>query len=149
MVRIWRWLKDKVVAIAKLDSTPPKVAGSVALGAFIGMVPLIGLQTWIALLLSFILRVNKIGTILSVQLLCNPISLPFICYLDLRVGELLLGYSDPPIGWRNFKSLDWSTMMQLTKPLFLGSLAMGTLLACLVYPLSLFFIKRFRRRLEK
>ena len=66
MVRIWRWLKDKVVAIAKLDSTPPKIAGSVALGAFIGMVPLIWLQTWIALFLSFILRVNKIGTILSV-----------------------------------------------------------------------------------
>lgn len=141
----WRKLIKVVKTIAMLDSSPQKIAGSVALGVFIGSLPIPGLQLWVGLLLSIILRVNKVGTVLSMETYNNPISFPFIYYLGFKVGQILLGQSSLPINWRHFKGLNWEMVKEVAKPLFLGSVALGSLVALAAYPITLILVMRYKR----
>ena len=147
MGTLWRRLVKILTTIAKLDSNPRKIAGSVALGVFIGSIPIPGLQCWTALLMSIILRVNKVGTILSLEIYSNPLTLPFLCYIDFKIGELLLAQSLNPLTWRDFQGLNWDIILGMAKPLFLGSLVLGTVAALLAYPVSLVFVSRYKEDL--
>jgi len=82
--RFWGLLKGKLIRIATLDSTPRKVACAVGIGMFVGMLPITGFQIWTGVALSFLLRVNRIGVVLSSQLLCNPLPLPFIFFFNIK-----------------------------------------------------------------
>ena len=143
---IWRKVGTIIKKIAYLDSTPPKIAGSVALGTFIGSIPMTGLQNATALLLSIIFRVNKVGTILSLELYSNPLTLPFICYANFKIGQFLLGQSSSPLHWKHFRTLDWTMIFEIAKPLFLGSIALGSVIALVMYPVSLCLILHCRKR---
>ena len=123
---------DLIKKIATLHSSPRQIAGSVALGAFVGSIPISGMQTLIAILLSIILRVNKVGAVVSMQIYCNPLTLPFIFFIDYKIGRLLLRHHDRGITPDLFRGLSPEKIIHIAKPLFLGSLV----LACAVAPLA-------------
>src|ERR1035441_11014959 len=59
------------------DSPPEVVAASFAIGVAISFTPLFGLHWIIALLLAFILRLNKVDVLLG-TLVVNPLTIPAV-----------------------------------------------------------------------
>lgn len=87
LTRIWRFIEFRIIHI---DDSPHRIALGVSLGMFTAFLPLMGLHTIIALLLTFITRANK-----AVSVLCSWISNPFTiipiylpCYL---MGRMIVG----------------------------------------------------------
>jgi len=67
-----------------------KKSASVAWGIFMGIVPVWGWQTIIALSLAFVFRLNKIITLMAANISIPPM-IPIILYVSYITGGLLLG----------------------------------------------------------
>jgi len=67
-----------------------KKAASVSLGLFMGIIPLWGWQTILALSSAFLLRLNKIITLVAANISIPPM-LPFILYGSYVTGGIILG----------------------------------------------------------
>lgn len=153
MKRLWRWLREKVLAIARIDSTPPRIAAGIGVGAFIAMFPITGFQFLTGLALSFIFRVNKIAVVATTQLLCNPLTLPFLFFLDYKIGERLLGH-DSAMTLEAFRILlreasirnAFVVFKTVAAPLYLGSAVTGPCLGLIAFVAGYFFVKRFKRK---
>lgn len=71
------------------DDPPESVAASFAIGVAISFTPLIGLHWVIALLLAFILKLNKVDVLLG-TLVVNPLTLPPVAWVAIHLGRFLL-----------------------------------------------------------
>jgi len=69
---------------------------SVALGVFIGLSPLWGLQTIVVLFLAFIFRLNKLIAFAFSNVSLPPL-IPFIIYGSMKIGSYMLGRPEPQI----------------------------------------------------
>ncbi len=125
---------------------------------FVGMLPITGFQMGTGVLLSFLLRVNKVAVVLSSQCLCNPFTLPFLFFFNLKVGERVLAYEQPSISLAVFRGLTEQVsfrnflyvLANIAKPLYLGSLIVAPCVGMIGYGLALRAIKSYqRRRLER
>ncbi len=114
-----------------MDETPHELALGLAIGIFVGFLPCMGVQTWVALPLAFLLRANKPLAVAGVWI-SNPVTfIPFYftCY---RVG-LWLYTPINPLDMAQFSALledaSMSRMLEMGKalvvPLTLGSLFLG------------------------
>jgi uncharacterized protein (DUF2062 family) len=112
------------------------VAGGVALGLFVACTPTFGIQMLIVAALAYILRINlPLG--LAATWLTNWFTAPVIYYFCYQVGAMLLGGGPAPVTPEHHASkLD--TFMQIAKPLWIGSLFVGTAIAAIGYLLTLF-----------
>ncbi|MCG6966728.1 MAG: DUF2062 domain-containing protein [Chromatiaceae bacterium] len=125
------------------------VSGGVATGLFWAMIPLPS-QMVAAALSAIFFRVNLPISVALVWL-TNPLTIPPVFYLNYLVGTWLLG---KPSGVGEFQlSLEWigSEIGAIWKPLYLGSLVLGILLAAVGYgAMRLYWrwhvLKRFRAR---
>ena len=144
---------EAVKKIAVPNSSPRQIAGSVGVGTFVGCIPITGCQIWLALLLSIIFRVNKLRTVLSLQLFSNPLTLVFICYFDYKIGRFLLRDTVPGITRDYFHGFGWEKLIDIAKPLFLGSIVLACIVAPVAYTATLVAVSRLRRnsvdRVEK
>lgn len=94
--------------LLKENASPPRLAVSVALGAGIGSLPLIGVQTMLVLILSSFFRLNKVAALGATNIGIPPM-IPAICIETgyfLRHGRFLteisletLGYQAPARLW--------------------------------------------------
>ncbi len=152
MKRLWRWFREKFLKIARIDSTPGRIAAGIGLGAFIAMFPITGFQFLAGLALSFIFRVNKIAVVVSTQVLCNPLTLPFLFFLDYKIGERLLGH-DSSLTLEAFRMLvreasitnAFVVFKAVAAPLYLGSAVTGPCSGLIAFIVGYFLIKRFKR----
>jgi uncharacterized protein (DUF2062 family) len=153
MKRLWRWLRNKLITIARIDSTPRRIAAGIGVGAFIAMFPITGFQFLTGLLLSFVFRINKIAVVATTQVLCNPLTLPFLFFLDYKVGERILGY-DTSMTLEAFRMLmdevsfrnAFVVFKTIAKPLYLGSAVTGPCIGLLTFVFGYFLVRRFKRR---
>ena len=72
------------------QDSPEKKAKSIALGVFIGLSPLWGLQTLLVLFLAVFFKLNK-AIAFAFSNVSLPPFIPFIILISLQVGALLLG----------------------------------------------------------
>lgn len=107
------------------------VAGGVACGLFWAMIP-IPAQMVAAALSAIMFRINLPISVALVWL-TNPLTMPPVFYFNYLVGTWLLG-TPPNVGEFQL-SVEWmaSELNAIWKPLYLGSLVTGALLACLGY----------------
>jgi uncharacterized protein (DUF2062 family) len=113
--------------------TRESVAFGVAIGTFVGLMPFLGLQIVLSLLLCFAFRVNVTAAVLA-TFISNPVTGAPILYLQREVGLMLSaplapvdleGYSGIAKGW-----------MEYGRPLMLGALVTGAAAALLSYPIT-------------
>lgn len=113
--------------------TRESVAFGVAIGTFVGLMPFLGLQIALSLLLCFAFRVNVTAAVLA-TFISNPVTGAPILYLQREVGLMLsaplapvdlAGYSGFAKGW-----------MEYGRPLMLGALVTGAIAAILSYPIT-------------
>ncbi len=72
----------------RIDDSPEKIAGGVALGIFLGVFPTFGLGLILAVALASWFRVNKAAALLG-SLIMNPFTTPFFWTLSVTVGALV------------------------------------------------------------
>jgi uncharacterized protein len=82
---------DEVVGV---HERPERLAAAWALGLALGLSPLMGLHTVLALLLAFALRLNKVDVLLG-TLVINPWTLPLYFPVAVFVGKRLTGVHVP------------------------------------------------------
>ncbi len=134
--------------LMRLKGQPKEVAGGMAIGVFVGMTPTVPLHTILAVLIALILKRSKLAAALGVWV-ANPFMLPFIYFLDYKVGQLLTGADAPSLAISNFSianliDLGWS----ISFPLFFGGVVTGILCAIPSYYITkrLILLYQARRR---
>lgn len=127
-------LKDYIIRFNKKGLSPAEIASAVALGNFIGFIPIIGTHTIIAFGLSYILRLNTLIVFLGTQI-SNPISFPFQIFISAEIGNLILHGRFLEIKF----SRDISYLNHYIWPIIVGGLVLGIV----VSGLSFFLIKHF------
>lgn len=125
------------------------VSGGVAAGLFWALIP-IPAQMVAAALTAIWLRINFPISVVLVWI-TNPFTMPPIFYFNYLVGTWLLGKPDR-VGEFHL-SVEWmgNELANIWKPLYLGSLIVAAVAACLGYSLMRaywrwYVIKRFQAR---
>jgi uncharacterized protein (DUF2062 family) len=166
MVFSWRRLREHATAVLHLDEEPSRLAAGMAVGVFIGVTPFYGLHTLLALAAAYIFRLNKAATITGAWLNL-PWFAPFVYGFCLRLGEAVLSGD-----WSRFSlatvyelagsaghylranpretagtlwQVVWDLLFAASKPLFVGTLIVGTVLGVVAYFVTLEAVRDVRR----
>ena len=152
-----RWLKAKLSElydkIVKERKSAEFIARGWALGVFVGSVIPFGIQIYIALPLSFLLKGSKIGA-LTGTLISNPLTILFLYPAQCWMGSRLLGKD---ISWDAISEAlkgvltqqDWSSLSQLSGHLVTSFFAGGLMLAAVATPLTYFFVLHLVRNYRR
>ncbi len=155
----------KLIDIAKEKDPPAKIALGAALGIFIGLMPIMGIQMAVVAVVALPFRANLKAALAGVWI-TNPVTVLPIYYMDYRFG--LLFTSSEPVGWERFRAIideaanwQWSEMLESIQrilhlgadmliPLFVGGTMLGVIFAVPTYVITLRFVWRHRaKRAEK
>ena len=151
------WLKVKLSAlydkIVKERKSAEFIARGWALGVFVGSVIPFGIQIYIAVPLSFLLKGSKIGA-LTGTLISNPLTILFLYPAQCWMGSRLLGKD---ISWEAISDAmkgvltqqDWSSLSQLSGHLVTSFFAGGLMLAAVCTPLTYFFVLQLVRNYRR
>ncbi len=150
--RFFRYWYLKVV---RLRENPHSVALGLSTGVFVGCLPIIPLQTVVAVGFAFFIRCSKIAAALGTWI-TNPLYAPFVYYGLYLVGRMII-----PTGKKEFEPEDL-TLLNLINIgwdffwlMFFGGVVVGMVLACCTYLLSVRIIRAFhnnrdnRRRVKR
>jgi len=132
-------LKDYIIRFNKKGLSPAEIASAVALGNFIGFIPIIGTHTVIAIGLSYILRLNTLIVFLGTQI-SNPISFPFQIFISAEIGNLILHGRFLEIKF----SRDISYLNHYIWPIIVGGLVLGIVVSGLSFFLIKYFLNKRR-----
>jgi uncharacterized protein (DUF2062 family) len=162
----WRHFRKHATQILHLDEEPSRLARSMAVGVFIGITPLYGLHTLLALAAAFLFRLNKAATITGAWINL-PWFAPFVYAFCLRLGEAVLTGD-----WSRFSlasvhglaqsagaylraspretagtlgQMVWDMLFVASTPLVVGTTIVGTVLGLATYFVTLEAIRDVRR----
>src|SRR4030042_5972171 len=131
-------LKDYLLKFSSKGLSTNEIAFGIALGNFVGFIPVMGTHTLVAIGLAYILRLNTLIVILGTQI-SNPISYPFQLFITAEIGSLILHGSFLDVKFS--KDIHYY-LDHLVWPLVLGSIVLGTVVSALSY----FLVRGFLRR---
>lgn len=133
-------LKQRIIALLKLNNTPHEIALGVAIGVFIAITPLYGFHTIMVIIAAFLIRrVNKLAILLGTNV-STTLTFPFITCAGYSIGRFILGDSYPPLHWSTFKHFNYKQLLHFYFPLFIESIVLGLILAVFFYFITLWFI---------
>jgi uncharacterized protein (DUF2062 family) len=148
-----RWLD----ALLHVHDTPERTAAAFALGVFLGFSPFLGLHTIVAIVLAFLLDLNRVAVLLGVYSNLPWIMAAYYAFTTM-LGAAIVRVKLPP-NFREHLGLlfelpllsreFWHDLLQLLRPLLwpytVGSIIGAAVLAALAYRLALEFVIRRRR----
>ncbi len=127
------------------NSSPQNLAAAMALGMFIGALPIIPFQSIVVLALAFVFRVNKLAAWLATCYSNAATMVPFYYFLYI-VGSAFTPFHvafDPnQLEMKQLLSAGW----QVFAVMFSGSLIFGIPATIITYFGSLYLIRLYRRR---
>lgn len=85
----FRWLRDLWRHLRSEHTSSGRLTAAVALGLFIGTLPLYGLHLPICVAVSLVFGLNKITTYLAANV-SNPLMAPFLVFGGVQLGERVL-----------------------------------------------------------
>jgi uncharacterized protein (DUF2062 family) len=105
-----RFIRFCKARILHVNDSPHRIALGVAIGVFVGWTPIIGPHMIMALILSALLRANKIVGVLSVWI-SNPFTAGIIYGPSYFVGRAVVSLwkNSPGVSWKEF----WELMSSL------------------------------------
>jgi len=162
----WGWGQSLRAAgrrLVNLRASPHEIALGCALGAFVSITPLLGVQTLLAIILALMLRASVPAAIIG-TFVGNPLSWPFIWVSTYVMGLQIVGLEgafDPAAVQRNILLL-WRALLDpspqlldataalfwpLLWPMLAGSVPIGLLTASIVYYISRNVVRGWRLRI--
>lgn len=148
----WRFItlltKENISSFIKENITQTKesnhrVASSIGLGVFFGIVPIWGYQMIAAGVTAHLLRLNKVLTIISSNISIPPM-IPFILYGSFYVGALLLD-SDAGL---NLSSISFSKVYEDLFQYVYGAMVFAIICGMIAYVVTFVSLLLFRRRIN-
>lgn len=144
--------------LVRLKGDPHALALGVAIGVFVAALPIFGAQMLSAVVLAWLLRASIAAALLA-TFLANPIVTPLLWVAAYAAGQMALNTADPlsateivsqfrDIGmwFRTYDVTEASRMVwPLLKPLLIGSVLIGAVLAALGYWLALHLATSYRQ----
>jgi uncharacterized protein (DUF2062 family) len=142
--RFGRLAKLIYVHLVRIDATPHQAASGFAVGVVLGIIPSFGFGGPIAVLLSFIFRINKAATILGAMIM-NPITTVPFWTASAFVGGLVTGADYRIIltaarSGEIFRSLSYSTYVYMA-----GNLTLASVLALISYGVVWAVVSRYKK----
>lgn len=143
-------LKRLFVKLIKSQSSTQDVADGLAVGIFIGFLPIMGIQMYVAFGLAELMRKNVIAALIAVWV-TNPLTAVPIYLFNLWVGTFF--YNKPGSLSQLYgviKHLELNNVISASKdvliPLWIGSVVVGLIAAFIGQKLCLRFYDRIRVR---
>ncbi|MCX5710252.1 MAG: DUF2062 domain-containing protein [Candidatus Omnitrophica bacterium] len=141
----WK-LKKFIVKILRMNNTPHEIALGIAIGVFIGILPVYGFHTILFLIaIATIRRVNKIAVLAGTNISLPP-TVPIITWTAYDIGRIVFWGKYDPLTWSDFKNISFASIRSRYLPLFVGSLILGALCAVFFYYLVYFVTKRIMKK---
>ncbi|HKI80858.1 MAG TPA: DUF2062 domain-containing protein [Pseudodesulfovibrio sp.] len=141
-----RWMRYWYLRIMRQNSSPKNLAAACALGMFIGSLPIIPFQSVVVIALAFVLRVNKLTAWLATCYSNAATMVPFYYFL-FQVGQAVTPFHNVAFDPDKLRMVDMiHAGWQVFGVMFAGGLAFGIPATAITYFLSLFVIRRYRRR---
>lgn len=142
-------IREYFVHLLKSNSTTPEVADGLAIGMFVGWLPVIGLQMYMALVLTRLLKRNSIVAIMAVWV-TNPLTAFPVFLVNLWVGNFF--YAKKAVSfaklYETVKNLNFHDILIVGKdilvPLWIGSVVVGTVMAWISQRLCLKYYDRIK-----
>ncbi len=148
-----RWLG----VLLHIADTPERTAAAFALGVFFGFSPFLGLHTLLALVVAFLLNMNRVAVLIGVYANLPWFLAPYYAIATM-VGAELTGRRLPPGFRRQLGRLFelsllheefWHRLTVMMRPFVwpytVGSLFCGAVLAAAAYHVALAFVTSRRR----
>lgn len=141
-----RWTKYWYLRLMRQNSSPKNLAAAMALGMFIGSMPIIPFQSVVVIALAFVFKVNKLAAWLATCYSNAATMVPFYYFLYL-VGSAVTPFDNVAFDPNNLEmekmiEAGWDVFMVM----FAGGLAFGIPATIVTYFLSLYIIRRYRER---
>ena len=136
-----------LVTVLKEHHDPHGVALGVAIGSFIGILPLYGLHTILCVIALFLIpRANKLAIILGTNVSLPP-TIAAITWTAYDIGRILLiNKHYPPISWEYLKNFKISKVSEFYYPLFIGSVVLALLVAAVLYLITRTIADQLRKK---
>ena len=124
-----------------------KISLSIALGVFVGILPIWGYQIMAVLFLAFVLRLNKIIAFAASNISIPPM-IPFILYGSVYLGSMALGKNLQPVF--SVSAFEFSNLKKFLEEYVVGSIILSTVTSLVLGTISFITLSLFRKvkRLE-
>jgi uncharacterized protein (DUF2062 family) len=147
---LWKRFRSFLETVAGMDDTPHQLALGLGIGVFVGFLPCMGVQTWVALPIAWATGGNRALAMAGVWI-SNPVTFFPFYYVCYRFG-LILYQPDAPLSLEQFRALlsgdAWAKMLEIGKalvvPLTLGGFGLGIPIGILTYFALLVYLERRR-----
>ncbi|NQV02104.1 MAG: SDR family NAD(P)-dependent oxidoreductase [Bacteroidia bacterium] len=142
--RTWFRIREKLL---KIKAEPKKVSLGYALGVFLGTTPFIGLKVFIALIITSILKWNRVSSVIGVYHI-NLFTAPLFYGLAFIVGKWVLGTDvvfvfPDTVGFSAFWGAFTGNMI-IFYSLLIGGIVLGVPMSVGAYYLSRFILREGR-----
>ncbi len=139
-------VRTAVRTLVHEHASPGRLGAAIALGVFVGCVPIFGFQTLVVLALAVVLRLNKLGVLLGVQISVPPV-MPLVAFVDVQVGAWVLRGRFLPVSIDYVKGLSLREMgPELAADAMVGGCIVGAVLAAALGSGAALVIRARRRR---
>ena len=119
-----------------------KIAASVTIGVFIGVLPVWGFQMLVAFGVAYWLKLNRFIAVAASNISIPPM-LPLILFLSYITGRLIVGYSKHVVKYSSGISMEWikANLLQY----LVGSVVFGILAALVIGSVTYLLLRIFRK----
>jgi len=139
--------KNLLNTLLSLNDSKEKLALSFAVGVFISINPFYGFHTMLAIVLSFLFKLNKAATIIG-TLLNNPWTMLPIYYIDYKIGAFIIGCNKQ----FSIKHLTFKSILSQGKDIFavllIGSIIFGVIASFIMYHIIKYILSKYKRRID-
>jgi len=151
--RAKRWLRYQYLRVIRQNDTPERIAGGLALGVAIGILPSFGAGVIIVLFLAGWVRLNRAAGVIG-TLIMNPLTTPFFWTVSFLVGFKVMGYnlSDTLVVMKELRSQGdlWNNLAYLAEkrlllPYIVGNLIVTAGASAFFYVVGFWAARGYRR----
>ncbi|MDP2943692.1 MAG: DUF2062 domain-containing protein [Candidatus Omnitrophota bacterium] len=145
MPSLARFFKLIYIKMARINDTPQKIAGGLAIGVLLGLMPVTGPIAAITLAVFF--RLNRLSALIGSLATNTWLSIVMIIPA-IKIGSIILNlkwtqvYNDWLVFLSSFKwaALFKTSIYRIILPVFLGYVAIGLLLSVIVYTATILIL---------
>ncbi len=145
-----RWLKYRYIKLVRINDSPEKIAGGIALGVVLGILPTFGLGIVIAIFTAGLFRVNRVSAVIGTFIM-NPWTATFFWAMSYVVGSLAIGQNLSETmnlvkAIRTHSDL-WENILaqRLLLPYIIGNIMVTAGGAAVSYLSCLYIVRAYRR----
>lgn len=141
-----RWTRYWYLRVMRQNSSPKQLATALAMGMFIGALPIIPLQSVVVIALAFVFKLNKMAAWMATNY-SNAITMAPFYYFLFTVGKVVVPYDGKPLDLSRLEMVQIiESGWDLYVVMFAGGLVFGIPATILTYFVSLYGIRAYRKR---